>query len=226
MLDEAAYQAKRYGIRENLLKYTRQAYAMIPVTDEPRILDIGCGSGIPTLELARLSGGTVTGIDIDEEGLASLRQRAEESGLSGRVEALKCDIKDMNFTKESFDIIWAEGSIFAVGFEKGLHEWQRFLKPGGFMVVHDEQGNVEDKEKIIKSNGYELLGRIILDKTTWRREYFSPIEKLVNEASDGGTPSAEVMELAQNDKRDIETFRKNPDGNSSVIFVMKYRGLS
>ena len=39
---------------------------MLPIIDKPRILDIGCGYGVPTLELARLSDGEITAIDTDQ----------------------------------------------------------------------------------------------------------------------------------------------------------------
>ena len=48
---------KKDLVRKRLLKYTRKAFRMLSQMDKPRILDIGCGSGAPTLELARLSQG-------------------------------------------------------------------------------------------------------------------------------------------------------------------------
>jgi 2-polyprenyl-3-methyl-5-hydroxy-6-metoxy-1,4-benzoquinol methylase len=64
----------RDSIRKNFLKYTRQAFTSIPIIDHPLILDIGCGSGVQTVELARLSNGKITAIDIDRTALAKLRQ--------------------------------------------------------------------------------------------------------------------------------------------------------
>jgi ubiquinone/menaquinone biosynthesis C-methylase UbiE len=93
------------GIRSNFLVYTRRAFELIPHIDNPRILDIGCGSGVPTLELARLSGGYVTGMDIDMSGLEKLRAKAGEEGLGERVKTMECSISEMNFEDESFDII-------------------------------------------------------------------------------------------------------------------------
>ena len=48
---------KKDLVRKRLLKYTRKAFRMLSQMDKPRILDIGCGSGAPTLELSRLSQG-------------------------------------------------------------------------------------------------------------------------------------------------------------------------
>ena len=66
-------------------EYTRRAFEMLPKLERPRILDIGCGRGEPTIELAKLSGGTVTGLDIDQSALDELDRRAEEEGLSDRI---------------------------------------------------------------------------------------------------------------------------------------------
>ena len=118
-------------------QYTARAFKMLPRLESPRILDIGCGPGGPTIELARLSGGHVIGIDIHQPYLDRLSQKIEEAGLSDRVEALNCSMFEMTFPDESFDIIWAEGSIYLIGFERGLREWRRFIKPNGFLVVHE-----------------------------------------------------------------------------------------
>jgi len=47
------------GLRGAFLEYTREAYLSIPPIVEPRIVDVGCGTGQPTLELARLSSGEI-----------------------------------------------------------------------------------------------------------------------------------------------------------------------
>ena len=62
-------------LRKTFLKYTRKAFETLPKLDEPRILDIGCGSGIPTLELAGLSNVEIIGIDIDQSALDELDKK-------------------------------------------------------------------------------------------------------------------------------------------------------
>jgi ubiquinone/menaquinone biosynthesis C-methylase UbiE len=120
-IEEAWLQRQKDRIRKRLLKYTRKAFRMLPQLDKPRILDIGCGSGIPTMELARLSDGEIIGLDIDQDMLEVLRGNVEKAGLSDRVKIMNCSLFDMKFPDESFDIIWAEGSIPVIGFKKGFN---------------------------------------------------------------------------------------------------------
>jgi len=215
------FQAQRDEVRQYLLRYTRKAFRMIPPMDKPRILDIGCGSGIPTLELARLSQGQVIGIDIDQPALDRFVRRMRQAGLSDRVRAVNCSMFDMDFADESFDIIWSEGSIHAIGFERGLQEWRRFLKPGGFVVVHDEQGNVEAKLKWIANCGYELVGYFLLDEETWRAEYYAPLEMLIAEYRTRPSDDAKLLEEIQRAQEELDTFKQHPERNSSVYFVIR-----
>ena len=215
------FQIKKDLVRKRLLKYTRKAFRMLPQMDKPRILDVGCGSGIPTLELARLSQGEVIGIDIDQPALDKFTRKIKEAGLNDRVQALNCSIFDMDFADESFDIIWSEGSIYVIGFKRGLQEWKRFLKPNGLMVIHDEKGNVTQKLEQIFSCGYDLLGYFILSEDTWWAEYFAPIEKLISEIQAKYSDDPEVLEELHNAQREVDMFKKNPERNSSVCFVMR-----
>ena len=194
---------------------------MLPQMDRPRILDIGCGSGVSTLELARLSRGKVIGIDIDQPALDKFTRRIKEAGLTDRIQAINCSTFDMDFPDESFDIVWAEGSIYAIGFERGLREWKRLLKAGGSMVVHDEQGNVREKLEQISNCGYELIGYFILSEETWWTEYFAPLEKLVNETRTKYPYDQSVLEEIQQAQVELDMYKKYPERNSSVCFVMK-----
>ena len=221
MTGDERFQVRKDKIRKRLLKYTRKAFRMLPQMDKPRILDIGCGSGVPALELVRLSRGEVMGIDIDQPALDKFTRKIKEAGLTDRVQAVNCSIFDMDFADESFDIIWSEGSIYAIGFERGLREWRRFLKRDGYMAVHDEQGDVREKLERISGCGYELLGYFMLSKETWWTEYFAPLEKLVAESRARCTDAPEVLEELHQAQWELDMFKENPERNSSVYFVMK-----
>jgi len=215
------FQLGKDKIRKRLLKYTRKAFRTIPKVDRPRILDIGCGSGVSTLELAKLSCGNVIGIDIDKPALEKFARRIKETGLTNRIQVINCSMFDMDFPEESFDIVWVEGSIYAIGFERGLREWKRLLKSSGFMVVHDEQGNVREKLEQISNCGYELLGYFMLSKEIWWTEYFAPLEKWIAESKTVYIDDPQILEELHQAQLELDMYKKYPERNSSVCFVMK-----
>jgi len=221
MNEAELFRAQKDKLRKRLLKYTRRAFRMLPKLDRPRILDVGCGSGIPTIELATLSRGTVLGIDIDQPALDRFAARIKKAKVTHSVQAINCSMVDMDFPAGSYDIIWAEGAIYAVGFETGLREWRRFLKPDGFLVVHDEQGNVNQKLKQISDFGYETIGHFLLSKEVWRSEYFAPLEQLIGEMQNLYPDNPEITEEIRQAKAELDWFQNNPQQSSSVYFVMK-----
>jgi len=202
----------RIPFRRNLLKYTRTAYEMIPSIKRALILDIGCGSGVPTIELAKLSGGQITAIDINQTLLETLQRESKQSGFDDNILTLKMSIHSINFESGLFDIVWSEGSIYVIGFEKGLKDWRLLLKENGFLVVHDEMKDVSKKLDLISENGYQLLGQIEIDSDSWWKEYYEPLQESIKCSE---LNSSQIREI----EREIDAFKKNPIG--SIFFVMQ-----
>ncbi len=196
------------------------------------------------MELARLSDGHVTGMDIHQPYLDRLSQKIEEAGLSDRVEAMNCSMFEMPFSDESFDIIWAEGSIYLIGFERGLLEWRRFIKPNGFLVVHEMTwlrpeppqeildywkelypgiktvtGNVE----LIPNCGYDLIGHFTLPEDAWWTEYYGPLEDRTRELRGRYVGDAAALAALDEEQQEIDMYRKYQQWYGSVFFVMQKR---
>ena len=207
--------------RERLNKYTKKAFRMLPEIDKPRILDIGCGTGVPTLELARLTNGQIIGLDTDQNSLDKLNKKIKEKGLSERVETVKCSMFDMDFTDESFDVIWSEGSVSVIGFERGLRDWRRFLKPGGFLVIHDEIKNTEEKLKKIPECGYNLLGHFRLPEDAWWKEYYQPCEKRIEKLRVKYRDNPKILTVLSEEQRKIDDVKRNLELHRSVFFIMQ-----
>lgn len=207
--------------RENFNKYTRKAFQLLPELEKPRILDIGCGSGVATIELAKLSNGEIIGIDINQSLLDKLNRKIEEKGFSSRMKALKCSLFEMDFPDESFDIIWSEGSIFIIGFEKGLKEWRRLLKINGFLVVHDEVKNKSNKLKKIPSCGYKLINYFLLPKDAWWIEYYNPLEIRIKELCIKYDNDSEALKIFKKYQNEIDMVKKNPKDYGSIFYIMQ-----
>jgi ubiquinone/menaquinone biosynthesis C-methylase UbiE len=223
MGEETRLQLYKDRLRRNLIKYTRKAFHMLPELDKPRILDIGCGSGIPTMELASLSQGEIIGIDIHQPSLDRLARKIKQAGLSDRVKAVNCSMLNMDFPDESFEIIWAEGSTHIIGFETALGEWRRLLKPNGFLVVHDELGNIREKLKQVSNLGYDLLGYFVLGEETWWNEYFAPLEKQIYHMRMKHGNDPKVAALLDSEQREIDMVKQDPARHCSVYLIMKRR---
>ena len=226
-------------------KYTRKAFWMIPMLDDPRILDIGCGTGGPTLELARLSKGEVIGIDINQPFLDELNKEIENSRLSDRVRSINCSMLKMDFPKESFDVIWAEGSIFVIGFERGLAEWRRFIKSYGYLAVHEMAWlrpnppneihdywkriyprikTVRENLKLISKCNYSLIGYFTLPEDAWWIEYYSPLEKIIEGLRKKHGDNPEALKVIEGQREEIEMYKKYKKWFGSAFFVMQRNG--
>lgn len=205
--------------RRKLLKYTRKAFFKLPDMENPKILDLGCGTGIPTLELARISEGEVTALDNDQKALDELNQKISQLKIDKRVKTVKGSLFKLNFPKESFDIIWAEGSIYAVGFERGLRDWRSLIKDQGFLVVHDDYQDHVHKLQLIRKCGYRLLDSFRISPEIWWSEYFQPMEKQVQELQSKDITDPELQKALKKEKDEINWFKAHK--SSSVFYVMQ-----
>ena len=67
-------------------KSTRRAFNTIPKPPElPLILDIGCGPGVQTIELAKLSKGRIIALDNHQAFLDKLMEKAKEEEVSDQI---------------------------------------------------------------------------------------------------------------------------------------------
>ena len=208
-------------LRAGFLKYTRKAFGILPEMDKPRILDIGCGNGIPTMELASLSDGEIIGVDIDQPALDELTQKAKKLNFGHRIKAIHCSMFELDFPAEDFDIIWAEGAIAPIGFERGLKEWGQLLKKGGFMVLHDDLGGKETKLKIIPECGYKLVDLFQLPDDAWGIEYYEPLEKRINELGAIFGKESTFLNAIKRFQDEIHAYKTNPKRFRSIFYILK-----
>lgn len=207
--------------RANLLDYARKAYRMLPPLTRPRILDIGRGTGVATLELARISDGTLVALDIDQEALDKLMKKRENEGLTDRITIVHASMMDMNFPPNSFDIIWSEGAIIHIGFKQGLEEWKSLLVSEGYLVIHDSMWSLNRKIKAARSSGYHILGQFELSATIWWQKYYEPLKKQIDQLRSINSLNKKVMADIEAAEREIRDFDERNDYYSSVFIIMQ-----
>ncbi|MGW2178341.1 class I SAM-dependent methyltransferase [Streptomyces sp. NPDC001732] len=102
------------------------------------VLDVGCGPGTITADLAELvAPGEVTGIDTTDEILARAAGTASGRGLEN-VEFAVADVHDLDFPDDSFDVVHAHQVLQHVGDPvQALREMRRVCRPGGIVAARD-----------------------------------------------------------------------------------------
>jgi ubiquinone/menaquinone biosynthesis C-methylase UbiE len=208
------------NLRTKLIKYTKKAFQMLPRINEPQILDIGCGLGTPTIELAKMSNGEIIGIDIDQSSLEILDRRAEKEGFSNRIKTMNLSLFKIDFPDESFDIIWSEGSIIIIGFERGIKEWWRLLKPKGFLVIHDEAKTKLELSRV-SSYGYELVESFSLPEDAWWTEFYKPLQKKINNLRKKYESDPEAIKLLQQFQNEIDLIEDNPKIFACQFYLLR-----
>jgi ubiquinone/menaquinone biosynthesis C-methylase UbiE len=112
--------------------------AMAKIPAAGKVLDVGTGTGVVALEIARSLGesASVTGIDLSDGMLATAREKALQKGLAGRISYLKMDAEQLALNDNSFD---AAVSLYALRHfpnpGKSVAEIYRVLKPGARIVA-------------------------------------------------------------------------------------------
>jgi SAM-dependent methyltransferase len=219
---------------------TGKAYRLIKdLPPRPKVLDIGCGPGMQTLELARLSKGEITALDNHQPFLDKLARDAKQAGLSAQIKTVNQDMAAMNFPAESFDLVWSEGALYSTGFEAGLKNCRTLLKPGGYLAVtelvwlkadptpeakqwcqdYQEIKSVADNLLLFKNNGYEMIGHFTLPVSAWLEDYYAPLQQRLNELRPKYQGNEAATTVFNTSQAEIDGFKKCSDYVGYESFV-------
>ena len=120
----------------NDVKWRKTIYKIAERLNPIDILDIATGTADIALELSKIEGSKITGLDISEKMLDVGRQKVTERNLENKVSLVSGHAENLNFSKSTFDLI-------SIGFgvrnfqnlEKGLLESFRVLREGGTLII-------------------------------------------------------------------------------------------
>lgn len=219
---------------------TLRALGMLPgLPPSPHILDLGCGPGAQTIALARATQGIVTAVDTHQPFLDDLARRATQAGVSERIRPHNASMFDLKF-EEPFDLIWSEGAIYILGFERGLREWRHQLKPGGFIVVteiswlkpnppepprhfwgeaYPSMGTIEQNLAHLAAAGYRSLGHFTLPENDWWDNYYHPMVARIEALREKYLDSPEAQQVLDREYAEIELYRHYSDWYGYVFYV-------
>lgn len=201
-------------------------------------LDIGCGTGRASLLLAG-TGIDLIAIDTHQPFLDELQNEIRTRGLTN-LETRNLSMESLDYPDGSFDVIWAEGSAYIMGWKQAITKWRKLLKKNGKLVVteccwltdnpsekarqfwdknYPQMLTVDEAKKVAKSSGYSVAGEYILPSEDWWREYYNPLlENIEHLRRKSDTATDIILDELQNE---IDMYKKYCDEYGYVAFVLQ-----
>jgi SAM-dependent methyltransferase len=221
---------------------TERALAVAGVLPpRPRVLDIACGPGMQTLDLADLlPNAKITAIDGHAPFLIELRSRAAERGYSQRITTQLADLRALPFAPGSFDLIWCEGAAYIMGFERALHAWQPLLTRTGRIAITepvwlraDAPAHVREQwtsypamtdvagcRAAVARAGLQLLGDFVLPEAAWWDHYYGPMQTRLGELARTYANDPIAQAVLEDCAREIAIYRDYASFYGYVFLIM------
>jgi SAM-dependent methyltransferase len=221
---------------------TRKAYSyMNELPVKPLILDIGCGPGMQTIELAKLSRGMIIALDNHQPFLDQLIYNAKIEKVQKNIIPKLQSVHEMDFEKGTFDVIWSEGALYFLGFKNGLMECYRLLKPGGYVAVteavylkpdppepvvdfweeYPDITNIQGNIELINSTNLDLIAHFSLPDSSWTDDYYDPMEKRIKILKQKYIDNEEALDVLESMQKEIDGFRKYSEYFGYEFFIMR-----
>ena len=212
------------------------------LNDESLIADIGCGSGGQTMVLAQHAPGNVTGIDLFPVFIDLFSRNVEKLNLQDRVKGLVGSMDNLPFRDEELDLMWSEGAIYNIGFERGLKEWRKFLKTGGYVAVSEvswfteerpaeinefwmdaypEIDTIPNKVAQMQSAGYVPVATFILPENCWTEHFYAPQVNAQKVFLEKNTGNNAAVEFIANQQHETQLYNKYKEYYGYVFYVGK-----
>jgi SAM-dependent methyltransferase len=209
---------------------------------ELRILDIGCGNGSQTLELAKHVDGSILAVDNHQPYLDELQRRAESEGVSGKIQTFLRDMCDMGLPGGSFDLIWSEGALYNMGFREGLETCHSLLVPGGFLAASElawfrsdtpaecsqyfaneypAMVDIDTNISLINNAGYKVVDHFNLPESAWWESFYNPLEVRIKALRKKYASDPQQLEMINSVDMEIDMYRKYSSYYGYAFFLMQ-----
>jgi len=151
-------------------------------------------------------------------------------------------MNNLEFLKnESLDVIWAEGSIYIMGFENGLSKWKPLVKYNGFIIVSElswikdnipdtiklyweknypAMKSIQENKQIVSKLGYDLINCITVPPTGWW-DYYNPIQDRINELKVKYNDNSEAKQFLAQKEEEISMYRLYGSYYGYVFYIMQ-----
>jgi SAM-dependent methyltransferase len=212
------------------------------LTDASRIADIGCGTGGQTVVIARHTSGHVIGIDLFPAFIDLFNANSRKMSLQDRVSGVVGSMENLPFRNEELDLIWSEGAIYNIGFERGINEWRNFLKAEAFIAVSEaswfteerpaeidefwkdaypEIDTIPHKVAQLQKAGYIPVATFVLPENCWTDHFYAPQVSAQEHFLEKYAGDKTAEELVENQRHEAELYHTYKKFYGYVFYIGK-----
>ncbi|MBC8200324.1 MAG: methyltransferase domain-containing protein [Desulfobacteraceae bacterium] len=222
---------------------TKRAFNSIPkFQPTPFILDIGCGQGMQTIELAKVSNGEVIALDNHQPFLDILMEQAKKYRVAEKITPKNISMLDMDFEEKTFDIIWSEGALYFMGFQNGLKRCHQLLRNKGYLAVtelvytvsdpppqvveyfedeYPDIKNIGENIETIKEERFSLISNFTLPESSWLNNYYLPIENELPRLIKKYQENEVALTVFEGFRNEVDFYRKCSRFYGYEFFIME-----
>lgn len=212
------------------------------LNEQSSIIDIGCGTGGQTMVLAQHTQGSIIGIDLFPHFIELFEENVKKNKLQERVTGMVGNMEALPFEEESIDLIWCEGAIYNIGFQKGINEWKKLLKKGGYLAVteaswftnerpeeinsfwneaYPEIDTISNKVSQMQQAGYVPIATFILPERCWTDHFYTPLIPVREAFLEKHKGNKGVEGFIAYEKYEMELYYKYKDFYGYVFYIGK-----
>lgn len=129
---------KGEAFRQATARHEHYLALKMGITENMKVLDVGCGVGGPAREICRFTDCSIVGLNNNDYQIERANFYSKKYHLDDKLSFVKGDFMQMDFEPESFDAVYAiEATVHAPVLEGVYSEIYKVLKPGGVFGVYE-----------------------------------------------------------------------------------------
>ncbi len=205
---------------------------------QPRMADLGCGSGASALLLAQYYQSTVMAVDASPVFIDELKVRAKQRGLEHLIIPIQGDMAKLDWPVGSLDLLWSEGAAYSLGFEQALTLWRSLLANSGIAVISELSWFTEDAPEPARAywqnaypgmgseaensdranrSGFRVLFTHRLPSQAWWGNYYDPLRARMQQIEI--TPI--IQSVIRETEEEMRLFEKFSDFYGYTFYVLQ-----
>lgn len=163
----------------------------------------------------------------------AIEKPVKKNGTDAKIKTLCASMDSLPFENGQFELIWSEGAIFIIGFEKGLKTWKPLVKKDGFIVVSDavwfepeppnelvhwweKEGYIPKTEdqlrELVRNAALRLIATYRLPEAGWWENYYVPMLSRITELRKthvGDTACATILDSLEYESEMYRKYKRN-----------------